>query len=101
MPWQASVKFNREEGSAVALHFRQHCGRAFSLAALGAPQPPYDIGPQRIPACESREGVGQRCARVAALACDGDDVLPEMISKADHGQWLARGHHPPIVATGR
>jgi hypothetical protein len=35
---------------------------------------------------------------VAALALDGDDVLAEVVSEADHGQRLARGHHSPILA---
>jgi hypothetical protein len=37
---------------------------------------------------------------VAASACENQNVLPEVVGKADHGQRLARGHHPPIVAMG-
>jgi len=36
---------------------------------------------------------------VVTCARESQNVLPEVIGKADHGQWLARGHHPPIVAS--
>jgi hypothetical protein len=35
---------------------------------------------------------------MATLAFDGDDVLPEVVSEANHGKRLAGWHHKPIVA---
>jgi hypothetical protein len=96
-----SIAASQFKFSAIAFRLRTYRGAASSPATPRASQPLHHISEQCVPPGKPREGLGLRGSRVAALALEGQNVLAEMIGESDDGKWLARRHHPPIVANAR